>query len=405
MLAALRTLGCGVDPHPETDSVVIRGVGGRLRADAAGGGVTLSLNNAGTATRFLTAAAALADGPVVVDGNARMRQRPLGELLVLLRGLGVGVEELGTPGCVPVRISPPPGGLEGGELDVPTTLSSQYASALLLVAPWTRRGVTLRFVGEITSPSYLTMTADLLARLGADVRDDRAASGRVIAVGPTPVEPFEEEIEPDASGATYFWAAAALFPGARCETPGLHFASLQADARFPNLLASMGARLADHHAGRVVVGGPRLRGIDADLFEMPDAAMTLAAAACFAEGPTTIRGLRTLRVKETDRLEALRTELSKIGARVEIRPETNARGFPDETLVLTPPPPAPEAASGRHALIPAPVVFHTYDDHRMAMALALIGLRRPGVSIADPGCVAKTYPTYWKDFARLYEGR
>ena len=210
------------------------------------------------------------------------------------------------------------------------------------------------------------------------------ATIRVPPMEKTPA--FELDVEPDASGATYFFAAAALFPGASVTVPIATATSLQSDARFVDLLARMGAEVHHEAHGTTVTGTPGLRGIRADLSDMPDAAMTLAVLACFAEGETTITGLRTLRVKETDRLRALENELSKIGAGVEI-----VREGDDEGLRITPP----------ETMGEDPVLFETYDDHRMAMALALVGLRRRGVSIADPSCVNKTYPSYWADLERL----
>lgn len=374
MITALRAMGVGIDAGP--DAVRIRGCGGHLT-----GGVRIELGNAGTATRFLTAAACLADRPVEIDGDPRMRERPIGELVTLLRALGVRIDELGEPGRVPLRVHP--ARRDGGELAVPTTLSSQYISALLLAAPWMETGLTLRFEGPVTSVSYVRMTVDVLRRVAAGIEHD--AGWRWIRVEPWPVGAFEIDIEADASGATYFWAAAAMVPGARCTVEGIPEPSVQGDAAFVDVLARMGAGVGRGKDGVTVMGPERLRGIDADLSLMPDAAMTLAAVACVAEGPTTITGLRTLRVKETDRIAALVAELSKIGAGVEVITTGD-----DEGIVVDPP-----AALGDD-----PVEFETYDDHRMAMSLALLGLRRGGVWIRDPGCVAKTYPGFWSDLAR-----
>lgn len=295
-------------------------------------------------------------------------------------------------------------------IEIPTTQSSQFVSGLLLAAPWLLGGLTLKMVGRITSKSYVAMTLGLLDRLGATVRTSEDL--RVIRVGPCEQEygravgiaPFVYAVEPDASGATYFWAAAALLPGATCLVRGLDSESLQGDAQFPDLLARMGVMVRPTSAPGVSCTGPdRLAPILADMSEMPDAAMTLAVVASFArtdspgvggsrEATSVLRGLRTLRVKETDRIAALQNELAKIGVRV----ETSVAGD-DDVISITPP-------SGGVDCSPdcPPVAFDTYDDHRMAMSLALVGLRRPNVSIKDPGCVAKTYPTFWRDLARLY---
>jgi len=403
MLGALRSLGARVNTS-DSALVTVEGVDGRWRTPP--GGLTLDLGNAGTATRFLAAAAVLSPAPVVIDGNARMRQRPIGELAAALIALGARVEFLGGPNLPPIRITPPAQsrGLERA-LPIPTTQSSQFVSALLLIAPWLDLGVTLRMLGEITSPSYIEMTLGLLGRLGAfeQTSDDL----HVIRVGPprhengTPsglgLRAFDYRVEPDASGATYFWGAGALIPGAVATVRGLTDDSLQGDVRFVDFMTSMGAHVGPADPGDgpgISCRAPKsLAPIRADLSRTPDAAMTLASVACFATGTTTLRGLRTLRVKETDRVAAMRDELSKLGAVIKV-------GTPDDpdALSITPPKAGVDCSAG------APrVEFDTYDDHRMAMSLALIGLRRPNVFIRDPACVAKTYPTFWQDFATLFD--
>lgn len=391
MIAALRVLGAAVEPG--ANGLRVRGVGGRWRTPAEG--ARLDLNNAGTATRFLAAAAALAPAPVTIDGNARMRERPIGELIGSLTHLGVRAEYLGREGYPPVRLVPREGGSSAAAaITLPTTLSSQFISALLLVGPWMPGGLTLRLEGEITSRSYVAMTVGLLGRLGArveaseDLRTVRVAA----AEGGWGVPPFEYEVEPDASGAAYFWAAAALCPGAVCRVEGLGPGSLQGDAGFPSVLSSMGAGPAEAGDGIACLGPATLAPVETDMRDMPDAAMTLAVVASFAEGVSVVRGLRTLRVKETDRIAALQNELAKIGVRV----RTDVPGDPD-AVTITPPRGGVDCSPG------APrVEFDTYDDHRMAMSLALVGLRRPNVWIRDPGCVAKTYPGFWGDLAGLY---
>jgi 3-phosphoshikimate 1-carboxyvinyltransferase len=378
MLRALTQMGVAVKQTGET--VTIQGADGKLRGETE-----LHLGNAGTATRFLTAACTLADGPVTIDGDPRMRERPIGELLGFLHQIGARLEALEKLGFPPIRVE---GGQQvpGGEITVPTTLSSQYVSALLMLGSHTLDGITLRFSGEVTSRPYIEMTIELMRRT-IGCRCEGTLDARTIRVPPMETVPaFELDVEPDASGATYFFASAALFPGASVTVPIATATSLQSDARFVDLLARMGADIQHHAHETTVTGTSTLRGINADLSDMPDAAMTLATVACFAEGETTITGLRTLRVKETDRLRALVNELSKIGAGVEI-----VKQGEDEGLRITPP-----ASMGEE-----PIIFETYDDHRMAMALALIGLRRRGVSIADPTCVGKTYPGYWADLEQL----
>jgi len=390
MIEALRALGVGVD-EGEDGELRIRGCAGRFR-----GGCSINLKNAGTATRFLTAAACLADGPVEIDGNARMRERPIGELVGMLRLLGVRLDELGAPGRVPLRVHPcrP----EGGTMRVPTTLSSQFVSALMMVAPWCTKGLSIEFDGPVTSPSYIEMTAGLMREACGVAVKGSVEKGR-IAVPASVVRGFAYTVEPDASGATYFAAGAALIPGARVMLPGLTRRTLQADAGFFDVLERCGGLVAREAQGSIAAHGGAVRAVEADLGQMPDTAMTLAAVACFAPGTTTIRGLRTLRVKETDRIAAIAAELGKLGVRVEVFAYTDASGAADEGVRITPPAGGIDLSAGV-----GPVEFETYDDHRMAMSLALIGLRRPNVWIRDPGCVAKTYPGFWADLSRLYAG-
>jgi len=392
MIDALRVLGAEITEAPQEDGppgLRVRGAGGALRGD-----VSLDLGNAGTATRFLAAATLLAQGPVAIDGDARMRQRPIGQLAGALRSLGATVEFLQEDGCPPLRITPP-AAMRESVVTLPTTASSQFISALLLVAPWLPNGVTIEIEGEVTSRSYIVMTLELLRRLGAH---DVSASDdlRALRVGPGPLAPFTLDIEPDASGATYFWAAAALCPGSSVRITGLGRESVQGDARFPSVLAAMGAavgRSDDATSVAAPEGESLLHGVSVDCSTMPDAALTLAVVASLAQSRSELSGLRTLRVKETDRLAALQTELSKIGATIDV---VSARG--DEALVIHPPRGGVDCSGEAE-----PIAFDTYDDHRMAMSLALVGLRRPGVLINDPACVAKTYPTFWADLARLYE--
>jgi 3-phosphoshikimate 1-carboxyvinyltransferase len=398
MVAALRQLGATVDVRG--DEITVTGVGGRWHVPPEGS--TVNLNNAGTATRFLAAASLLAPAPITIDGNARMRERPIAELCEILEELGAEIEYQGKGGCPPVRITPPlPAEFAPGVIEIPTTRSSQFVSGLLLAAPWMPSGITIKLVGEITSESYVQMTVGLLQRLGAAVR----ASGdhRVIRVG-RGVKAFEYEVEPDASGATYFWAAAALIEGAVCRVLGLDGTSLQGDSDFPELLSRMGVSTAARSATGAATGpgltesfietrGPGvLSGLMADMSNMPDAAMTLAVVASFAKGPSVLRGLKTLRVKESDRIAAMQEQLAKIGVKVE-SPVAGDVG----AMTITPP-------AGGVDCSPTcpPVYFDTYDDHRIAMSLALVALRRPNVFINDPKCVAKTYAGFWADFVGLW---
>ncbi len=393
MLLALTLLGAGIKRTGE-DEITIQGVGGRWPVPKEG--IALDLQNAGTATRFLAAASALATGPITIDGNARMRQRPIGELAAVLPALGLQIEYLNTPGSPPLRLTPAMHTPKHVAIELQTTQSSQFISALLMLGPWLEGGITLRLQGEVTSPPYISMTLRLLDRLGAQVR--MSENLRVLRVGPPTLRKlglraFEYAVEPDASGATYFWAAGAMLPGASVGIEGLSADSLQGDSKFPELLERMGARVEATPAGVTTIHAPqKLTRIDADMTDMPDATMTLAAVCTFAPGRSVLRGLRTLRVKETDRIAALQAELRKVGVRV----EHDVSEDPD-ALSITPPDTGIDCTPAA-----PPVEFDTYDDHRMAMSLALIGLRRPNCLIRDPACVRKTYPTFWADLVRLY---
>lgn len=385
MVEALRRFGAGVSTVRDAyDGELLRidGVAGR----PAGAG-ELNLANAGTAVRFLAAVAGLARGETVIDGSERMRERPIDGLVAALRAMKVRVDYLGEYGFPPIRVSPPADGgpLVGGTLRLPPQASSQFISALLMIGPWTLEGVTIEMDSPPVSASYIRMTIELLRRLRASnivASDDL----RSVLVAPGPLQAFDMDIEPDASGATYFWAAAAMCPGSRCAVTGVGATSLQGDAEFAGALARAGANvIIEDERTTVDSRGAALIGVAEDFSDMPDAAMTLAAAAVFADSPTTLTGLGTLPIKECDRLAAMVTELRKVGAGV------RATG---DSLTIEPAGPSAEAQ---------PVVFETYNDHRMAMSLALVGLRRRNVAIAGPACVAKTYPTYWADLASLYE--
>jgi 3-phosphoshikimate 1-carboxyvinyltransferase len=416
MLRALRQLGAEITIEAGKgeggSSVRVRGVGGQWRVGHAA--VELMLNNAGTATRFLAAAAVLAprgSGGVLLDGSARMRERPIRELGDAMARLGANVRYMQREGYPPLKVGPPSDGrVLASSVEFGATASSQFISAMVMIAPMLEGGLCVTSRETLTSPSYVAMTVGLMQRLGVRFTETEPREGETLRVSAShqPLNAFTLAIEPDASGATYFEAAAALVPGARCVVRGLDVApvagksSLQGDTRFVSVIAAAGGRVERTRDGLCITGGSKILPIDIDLGDMPDTAMTAAALACFAEpteanphATSVLHGLRTLRVKETDRLAALQRELSKIGAKVEIATET-WHGVPDEALHITPRPIALDAETI------APVMFDTYDDHRMAMALSLVGLRRPGVLIRDPACVRKTYPNYFQDLANLY---
>lgn len=378
---SLCALGIPCKPSDDWSEIRVTGQNGRL--PPATEPVHLHVGNAGTVMRFLTAACCLGQGAYVLRGVERMHQRPIGQLVDALRCLGARIDYLQREGFPPLRVHGT--GLTGGQLDMPPTLSSQYISALLQVAPYCQRGLTLRFTGPVTSKPYIAMTLGLMRRFGVTAQADEQL--RQVHVPPGRYHSLDYLVEPDASNASYFLAAAALLPNSACTIEGLGKASLQGDVGFADILHRMGAGLAfgsDFVTAMAPPAGRPLRGIDVDLNDMPDMVQTLAAVALFAHGPTTIRNVGNLRVKETDRLQALRTELTKLGARVDVT---------HDDLTIHPPP--------NHQITPARI--DTYDDHRMAMSLAIVGLRAPGIVINNPHCVEKTYPRYFDDLARLGE--
>ncbi len=314
-----------------------------------------------------------------IDGNARMRQRPIGELVDALRQLGASIDYLDQLGYPPIGVRGT--GLRDGDLHLGPTLSSQYISALLQVAPFCEGGLTLRFNGPVTSQPYVAMTIGLMRRFGARVEADTAFTAVHVHEGG--YQAVDERIEPDASNASYFLAAAAVVPGSRCVIEGLGYESLQGDVQFAEVLGEMGAQV-EMAADSITVKAPsdRLQGIDVSLNHMPDMAQTLAVTALFADGPTTIRDVGNLRVKETDRMAALQRELTKLGATVLIL---------GDDMRIEPP------ANGELR----PAAIDTYDDHRMAMSFAVAGLRSAGVTINDPCCVEKTFPDFFRYLERL----
>lgn len=387
MLAAIERLGATVTRND--GSVTITGTGGTLRVDADD--PVINLNNAGTATRFLSAAALLADKPLTITGNERMQERPIRELAELLIKLGAGVEYLKNEGCPPIRITPPADlSAMPSTIEIMPTQSSQFVSALMLVAPCLPNGLTISQPNGITSESYVRMTIELLDSVG--VQTQHSGDLRVVRISP-PSYRFTMEIEPDASGATYWWAAGALLPESTIRVSGLGLEnSTQGDARFPLLLEQMGCTLVSGDDSIACRGRTTLSPIMCDMRDMPDAVMSLAIPACFAGGTTIIRGVKTLRVKECDRIEALKVELGKIGVVV----ADNLNGD-DDSLSITPP------SDWSHMDTSEPIVMDTYDDHRMAMSLSLLALRLPNIVIDDPKCVAKTYPSYWKELRKVFD--
>ncbi len=381
MFDALRALGVDCERDETQGTMTVRGCGGEFPAPRA----SLNLGLAGTTYRFLAAACCLGKGEFKLDGNERMRQRPIAQLVEPLRRIGGEVEYLGTEGFPPIWVRAR--GLSGGELDMEPTLSSQYISALLHVAARCDRGLTLNFRGPITSRPYVEMTLSLLRRFGVEAAVDERLTR--VSIAPRPIVAADYEVEPDASNASYFLAAAAAVPGSRCTVHGLGFRSLQGDVWFGEVLQRMGASVV-YEPDSITVASPprgeRLRGVDVDLSAMPDTAQTLAAIAPLCLGPTTIRNVGNLRVKETDRLAALRTELTRLGV------DASVEG---DDLCIEP--------NSDGSIRPATVA--TYDDHRMAMSFAVLGLARAGVTLADPRCVAKSFPDFFETLELLRSSR
>jgi 3-phosphoshikimate 1-carboxyvinyltransferase len=364
MARSLRRLGVGVETSGTTWTV--RGSGARLRRPDG----PLDVGNSGTTARFLTAAACLAEGPVEIDGDARMRERPIGDLIEALRALGARCEALGPGACPPVRVEGGP--LAGGRAVIDASRSSQYVSGVLLAAPYAKADVVLELAGgRLISRPYVELTLQVMRAFGASAGWTPEGHLRVASGAGYRGRAFD--IEPDASAAAYPFCAAAI-AGGRVRVDGLPQDSIQADLGLLPILASMGCRIR-RGPDFAEVTGPEgsLRPVDVDLNDLPDAALALAVVALFADGTSRIRNVGSLRIKETDRLAALEAELTRLGARATAGPE-------DLTI-------EPGALHG--------AVIRTYRDHRMAMAFALAGLRVPGVLIQDPSCVAKTWPDYF----------
>ncbi len=332
----------------------------------------LFVGNSGTTIRFLTAMVALGQGTYRLDGIPRMRERPIQDLLDTLEQLGVDVKSETSNGCPPVVVNAH--GLRGGAVKVKANISSQFLSGLLLAAPFATAETTLEIVGTLVSEPYVEMTIAMLKAFNLTVNRD--AAGRFVIPGNQQIHREQYAIEPDASSASYFWAMAAI-TGGRVTVKGLTRKSLQGDVHFVDILQQMGCHV-EESGDAITVHGSSLQGVDVDMNAISDTVMTLAAVACFADGPTRIRNVAHIRHKETDRIAALATELRKLGAGVDEY---------EDGLQITPQP-----LTG--------CAVDTYNDHRMAMSLALIGLMVTGVVVNNPGCVAKTYPGFWQDLKK-----
>ncbi|XP_058734631.1 3-phosphoshikimate 1-carboxyvinyltransferase 2 [Vicia villosa] len=388
MLEALKVLGLRVEDDKTTKQAVVEGSGGLFPTGRESKDeVNLFLGNAGTAMRPLTAALVAAGGNTryILDGVPRMRERPIGDLVSGLKQLGADVDcFLGTD-CPPVRIIGK-GGLPGGKVKLSGSISSQYLTALLMAAPLALGDVEIEIIDKLISVPYVEMTLKLMERFGVSVEHSDNWDRFLVRGGQKYKSPGNAFVEGDASSASYFLAGAAV-TGGTITVIGCGTSSLQGDVKFAEVLEKMGAKVTWTENSVTVTGPPQdssgrkvLQGIDVNMNKMPDVAMTLAVVALFANGPTTIRDVASWRVKETERMIAICTELRKLGATVEEGPDY---------CVITP----PEKLNVTS--------IDTYDDHRMAMAFSLAACGDVPVTIKDPGCTRKTFPDYFQVLERF----
>jgi 3-phosphoshikimate 1-carboxyvinyltransferase len=371
MAGGLRALGLAVDADETACRFVVEGGAGSFPAARA----SVFVGNSGTTARFLAPMMALGAGSYELDGDEAMRVRPIGPLLDAMAMLGARAKSVRDNGCLPLRIEG--GGFEGGRARMPGAVSSQFFSALLMVAPCLARGVLLDVDGDLVSKPYLEITAQAMDAFGATMRHD---DFRRFEVAPAEYVATTYDVEPDASAASYFFAAAAVTRG-NVIVEGLGTRSLHPDLAFVRALERMGCQVRQTATETEVVGRGELRGIEIDMSGLSDTAQTLAAVAPFANSPTRITGIGFIRKKETNRIAAVVTELRKLG----IRADEESDGF-----VVYP----GTAKAGSVA---------TYDDHRMAMSFSILGLAAHGIDILNPGCVSKTFPRYFEELEKLSE--
>ncbi|MCL7486986.1 MAG: 3-phosphoshikimate 1-carboxyvinyltransferase [Desulfobulbaceae bacterium] len=374
-IGALRAMGIGIDDR-DPERWTVQGSGGIITAPAE----DVFLGNNGTATRFLTSVAALGRGRIRITGDERMAQRPIAPLMEALQGWGVRLKSDAVNGCPPLTIDAD--GIGGGKTVLPEGKSSQYLSSLLLVAPYAGEKAELEVRGEVLSRPYVEMTLAVMADFG--IRVEAAPSLAFFRIPQGRYRGHEYKIEGDASGASYFWAAAAV-TGGRVTVANVPVPSLQGDANLVPLLARMGCHVHKTGGGITVTGPERLEGIEVNMGDMPDVAPTLAVVAAFAEGTTVINNVAHLRIKECDRVSAVVNELKKMGADVQEEP--------DRMII--------HGRAGGVNLHGAEI--ETYHDHRIAMCFAVAGLRVEGVKITGEECVGKSFPDFWERFALLAE--
>lgn len=366
-LDALKQMG--VRAEAENDDFIIRGMSGELKPSAE----PIYLANSGTSMRLLTAVAAIGKGTYTLTGTDRMAERPIVDLLDSLQQMKVSARSVNGNGCPPVEVVG--GDVKGGRISLKCGVSSQYLSGLLLIAPFTKESLAIEITEGPVSKPYIDMTVDVMTRLGVEVR--REGYNFFEVPGNQVYKSGSYAVEPDASNASYFWAAAAI-TGGTVRVRGITKNSRQGDVRLTELFEEMGCSVREEKDGIAVTGG-KLTGIKTDMSNMPDMVPTLAVVAAFAEGTTEISNVAHLKAKESDRLAAVATELVKMGIRAECT---------DDGLII-------EGGKPRGAEI------ETYNDHRIAMCFSVAGLVTPGVKILDEKCVEKSFPNYWEVFGEI----
>jgi len=369
-LSALHQFGASFDKT--LDGVTINGRKGEMDAREN----PIYLGNSGTSMRLLTAYAAIGNGRYLLTGSARMHERPIHHLLDGLSQLGVSAVSVNNNGCPPVEVIGTK--LSGGTVDLNCSISSQFLSGLLLIAPYTQNGLEIHVTHGPVSRPYIDMTVDIMSQFGVDVV--RSGYDYFKIFGSQYYQSGNYVVEPDCSQASYFWAAAAI-TGHAIKVNGISKQSSQGDVRFVDVLSEMGCQVIHETDGITVVGGS-LFGIEVDMADMPDLVPTLAVIAAVAEGITIIKNVSHLKAKESDRLSAVINELTRMGI--------SAKSESDNLII----------AGGN----PHGAVIETYDDHRIAMCFAVAGLRVPGIEIKNEQCVEKSFPDFWEVFEKLYEG-
>ena len=371
MVGMLRAIGVGIEHETNTCTMRVVGLGGAPVSTSVAeskSSVVIDVRKSGTAARFTVPFLAAGQGAFTVDAHEQMRARPMGDLVTSLGDMGVRIEPLLEPGHLPLRLTAT--GLAGGVVRIPGNVSSQFLSGLLLAAPLARTEMTIEVVGDLVSIPYVDLTLSVMRSFGAQVQHENYAHFGIAPTGYT--SPLDYWVEPDASAASYFFAAA-VATGGCVRVNGLGSSAEQGDVRFADVLGELGAvveRTDDYL--QVTSNGP-LHGGRVNMADCSDTAQTLAAIAPLASGPISVSGIGFIRHKETDRIAAVVNELR----RLDIRASADDDGF---------------------TIVPGPVrsgTVETYDDHRMAMSFTVLGLAQPGISIADPGCVAKTFPAFF----------